>query len=96
MGVLAFNSDDSLVLVTTTPWVGGQPTAMAVIDLASNQILWRYIGPGMFGGSVAQPGGRDFAIYVRKPRVEDPLTDVTIVHGDGTATDFPQRYQPSW
>ena len=96
MGVLGFNSDDSLVLVTTTPWVGGQPTAMAVIDLASNQTLWRYNGPGMFGGSVAQPGGRDFAIYVRQPTVQDPLTDVTIVHADGTATDFPQRYQPSW
>ena len=96
MGVLGFNSDDSLVLVTTTPWVGGQPTAMAVIDLASNQTLWRYNGPGMFGGSVAQPGGLDFAIYVRQPTVQDPLTDVTIVHADGTVTNFPQRYQPSW
>jgi hypothetical protein len=96
MGVLAFNGDDSLVLVTTTPWVGGQPTALAVIDLGSGQALWRYNGPGMFGNAVAEPGGRDFAVYVRKPAVEDPLTDLTIVHADGAATDFPRRYQPTW
>jgi hypothetical protein len=41
---------------------GGLPTAMAVIDLASGQMLWTYTGPGMFGTALAQPGGRDFAI----------------------------------
>jgi hypothetical protein len=96
MGVLAFNADDSLVLVTTTPWVGNQPTALAVIDLRSGQALWHYNGPDMFGGSVSQPGGRDFAITLRKPGVEDPLTDLMIVHADGTATNFPRRYQPTW
>jgi hypothetical protein len=96
MGVLAFDGDDSLVLVTTTPWVGGQPTALAVIDVHSGQTLWTYTGPGMFGNALAQPGGRDFAIYVRKPNVEDPLTDLMIVHADGTATDFPRRYTPAW
>jgi hypothetical protein len=96
MGVLAFNSDDSLVVVTTTPWVGGQPTALAVIDVHSGQSIWTYSGPGMFGNALAQPGGRDFAIYVRKPAVEDPLTDLMIVHADGTATDFPRRYTPAW
>jgi len=61
MGVLAFNADNSLALVTTTPWVGGQPTGMAVIDLRSGgRQIWTYTGPGMFGGVVAQPGGRDF------------------------------------
>ncbi|HEV2027221.1 MAG TPA: hypothetical protein VGS16_01660, partial [Candidatus Dormibacteraeota bacterium] len=96
MGVLEFNSDDSLVLVTTTPWVGNQPTALALIDLRSGQALWHYTGPNMFGGVVALPGGRDFAIYVRKPGVQDPLTDLMIVHADGTAVDFPRRYQPTW
>ena len=96
MGVLAFNSDDSLALVTTTPWVGNQPTALAVVDLRSGQALWHYTGPNMFGGVVAQPEGRDFAVYVRKPGVEDPLTDLMIVHADGTAIDFPRRYQPTW
>ena len=96
MGVLAFNSDDSLVLVTTSPWVGNQPTALAIVDLRSGQALWHYTGPNMMGGVVAQPGGRDFAIYVRKPGVEDPLTDLMIVHADGTAVDFPRRFQPTW
>jgi hypothetical protein len=95
-GVLAFNSDDSLVLVYTTPWVGGAPTALAVIDVQSGQTIWTYSGPGMFGNVVAEPGGRDFAIYVRKPTVQDPLTDLIIVHADGTAVDFPRRYAPAW
>jgi hypothetical protein len=96
MGVLAFNSDDSLALVNTSPWAGGTPTAMAIIDLKSGQVLWNYTGPGMFGNAIGQPGGRDFAIYVRNPAVEDPLTDLMIVHADGTAVDFPGRYAPAW
>jgi hypothetical protein len=96
MGVLAFNSDDSLALVNTSPWAGGTPTAMSIIDLKSGQELWNYNGPGMFGNAIGQPGGQDFAIYVRKPAVEDPLTDLTIVHADGTVTTFPRRYEPAW
>ena len=96
IGVLAFNSDDTLALVTTTPWVGGQPTALQVWDLRSGQPIWSYNGPGMFGNVLAQPAGRDFAIYVRKPNVVDPLTDLMIVHADGTATNFPRRYAPAW
>ncbi len=95
-GVLAFNSDDSLALVATTPWVGGAPTAMQVWDLRSGQPVWTYNGPGMFGNAIGQPGGRDFAIYVRKPTVQDPLTDLMIVHADGTVSDFPRRYEPAW
>jgi hypothetical protein len=96
VGVVAFSSDDSLVLAYTTPWVGGVPTRLAVIEVQSGRMLWTYSGPGMLGGAVAQPGGQDFAIYVRKPAVEDPLTDLMIVHSDGTAADFPSRYTPTW
>jgi hypothetical protein len=95
-GVLAFNSDDSLALVTTTPWVGGAPTAMQVWDLRSGQPIWTYNGPGMFGNALAQPGGSDFAIYVRNPTVGDPLTDLMIVSADGAVIDFPRRYTPAW
>jgi hypothetical protein len=95
-GVLAFSSDDSLIFVYTTPWAGGAPTALAVIDVQSGQSIWTYNGPGMFGNVIAEPGGRDFAIYVRKPAVQDPLTDLMIVHSDGTVTDFPRRYAPAW
>jgi hypothetical protein len=33
---------------------------------------------------------------VRTPAVEDPLTDLMIVHADGTVTDFLRRYAPAW
>src|ERR1700681_346457 len=69
---------------------------MQVWDLRSGQPIWTYNGPGMFGNALAEPGGRDFAIYVRKPAVQDPLTDLMIVHADGTVTDFPRRYAPAW
>jgi hypothetical protein len=95
-GVLAFSTDDSLVFVYTTPWAGGAPTALAMIDVQSGQTIWTYNGPGMFGNVLPQPGGRDFAIYVRKPGVEDPLTDLMIVHADGTVAAFPRRYEPAW
>jgi hypothetical protein len=95
-GVLAFNSDDSLALLSTTPWVGGAPTAMQVWDLRSGQPIWTYTGAGMFGNALAQPGGSDFAIYVRKPTVDDPLTDLMIVSADGAFIDFPRRYTPAW
>jgi hypothetical protein len=95
-GVLAFNSDDSLVFVYTTPWVGGAPTALAVIDVQSGQTIWSYNGPGMFGNVLAKPGGRDLAVYVRTPNDVDPLTDLMIVQADGVLLNFPRRYAPAW
>jgi hypothetical protein len=95
-GVLAFNSDDSLVFVYTTPWAGGAPTALAVIDVQSGQTIWSYNGPGMFGNVLANPGGRDFAVYVRTPNAVDPLTDLMIVQADGALLKFPHRYAPAW
>jgi hypothetical protein len=95
-GVLAFNSDDSLVFVYTTPWVGGAPTALAVVDLQSGQTIWTYSGPGMFGNVLAKPGGRDFAVYVRTPNEVDPLTDLMIVQADGALLNFPRRFAPAW
>ena len=96
VGVLAFSSDDSLVLAATTPWVGGQPTQLAVIDLQSGRTLWTYNGPHMFSSAVAQPGGRDFALVLRKPNVDAPLIRLIIVHADGTTSDFPRNYVPTW
>ncbi|MEA2628958.1 MAG: hypothetical protein QOJ10_1418 [Chloroflexota bacterium] len=95
-GVLAFNSDNSLVLVTTTPWVGGLPTHLAVIDLQSGKSIWTYQGPDMFGGSLAQPGGRGFALVLRAVDATDLAGDVVIVHGDGTSFTFPGRRLATW
>jgi hypothetical protein len=95
-GVLAFNSDNSLVLVTTTPWVGGLPTQLAVIDLKSGKAIWTYDGPDMFGSSVAQPGGRDFALVLRAPDATDLPGDVVIVHSDGTSLAMPGLRLATW
>jgi hypothetical protein len=50
----------------------------------------------VFGNALAQPGGSDFAIYVRKPTVDDPLTDLMIVSANGAVIDFPRRFTPAW
>jgi hypothetical protein len=57
MGVLAFSRDNSLVLVTTAPWIQGRPAHLAVVDVKSTQIIWRYDGPEGLGGFLAEPGG---------------------------------------
>jgi hypothetical protein len=96
VGVQAFSSDNSLVLVTTMPWVGGTAVHLAVIELQSGRTIWTYTGPEQFGSSVAQPGGRDFALLFRPVQGQGPTADVVIVHGDGTSTQFPRRYEPTW
>jgi len=96
MGVLQFSSDNSLVLVTTTPWVGGTPVHLAVIELQSGATIWSYSGPENFGSSVAQPGGRDFALLFRPTGGQGPEAGVTIVHGDGTTTQLSGRFEPTW
>jgi hypothetical protein len=96
IGVLAFSSDDSLALVTTTPWVGGQPTQLAVIELQSGRTIWRYNGPDMIGSYIPQPAGRDFALVLRNPVAQDPLAGVMVVHSDGTSVQLPRRYDPTW
>jgi hypothetical protein len=96
MGVLQFSSDSSLVLVTTTPWVGGTPVHIAIIELQSGATIWSYNGPENFGSSVAQPGGRDFVLLFRPTGSQGPQALVMIVHGDGTTTQLPGRLEPTW
>jgi hypothetical protein len=57
MGVLAFSRDNSLVLVTTAPSSQGQPAHIAVVDVKSMQIIWRYDGPEGLGTFLAEQGG---------------------------------------
>ncbi len=65
MGVLAFSHDNSLVLVTTSPWVPGQVAHLAIVDVKSQQVVWRYDGPeglGIRGYLVEQPDSQDRTI----------------------------------
>ena len=99
MSVLAFSGDDSLVLVTTSPWIGGKPIHLATIDLRNNQVLWHYDGPETLGSFLAQPDGTSFAIALKVLPLhvpDDPLSDVLIAHGDGTTTTIPGRYGTTW
>jgi hypothetical protein len=57
MGVLAFSRDNSLVLVTTSPSVQGHAAHLALVDLKSRQIIWRYDGPEGLGAFLAEQGG---------------------------------------
>jgi hypothetical protein len=60
MGVLAFSQDDSLLLVTTSPSIQGQPAHLAIVDVKSLQVIWRYDGPESLGGFlVEQPDLQD-------------------------------------
>jgi hypothetical protein len=103
LAVLAFNSDDSLVLVTTTALVAdGQPALLSVIDLRSGQALpWQDQGTSTLGGFLAQPGGRDLALAFttsgsQTPGIPDSLATILIIHGDGSVTKFPRLYEPAW
>jgi hypothetical protein len=96
LGVVAFNSDDSLALVTTEMWVGGSPTHLAVIDLRTGHWIWEYDGPDMLDSSMSQPGGRDFALVLRAPASADLVATEVIVHGDGSSTRLPGRHVPTW
>jgi hypothetical protein len=57
MGVLAFSRDNSLVLVTTSLRIQGQAAHIAVVDVKSRQIIWRYDGPEGLGAFLAEQGG---------------------------------------
>jgi hypothetical protein len=111
MAVLAFSGDDSLVLVNTSLSIGA--IHLALIDLRSSQVLWRYDGPEGLGSYLAQPDGTAFAVALKvvplhpspcgtTPQTacravpDDPLSDVQIVHGDGTTTAIPGRHVTTW
>ncbi len=96
IAVLDFSGDDSLMLVSLTPMVGGQASHLAVMD-SRGQTVWTDDGTAAFGGSVALPGGRDFALIYASPGAQtiQPAT-VIIVHGDGSVTKFPGNYETAW
>ena len=101
VAVLAFSSDNSLVLTTTwlTPVGSGPqyyPVHYAVIELQSGRTIWSYNGPDEPSRrGTAEPVGNGFAVLIR---TVGSASDVVIVHGDGTSTQLPGRYGyvPTW
>jgi hypothetical protein len=104
MAVLAFGGNDQSVLVTTSPWVGQQPIHLAIVDLRSGNVLWRYDGPETLGTYLAEEGGNldqavgpGFAIGLKViTGTEDPQSDVVIVRGNGTEARLSGRYNLVW
>jgi hypothetical protein len=93
-GVLGFNSDDSMALVTTSPWASGVATHMALLEVQTGKVLWRYEGSEVLAGFQAQPNGKDFALMLKgtADSTQHPSVTVVLVHGDGTATTIPGSY----
>jgi hypothetical protein len=95
--VLSFSANNSLVLVTTSPWVDGVPTRLVVIDVKSGTARWTYEGQEVLGSFLAQPDGNGFVIALKgSGQGQDPARDLLIVRGDGTETKIPDRYVPAW
>jgi hypothetical protein len=98
MGVLAFSADDSSMLVTLSPWVGGKPIHLGVINLQTWSVVWQDDGTNAvwFGQFVAEPGGGRFAIaYPTTDQYPSPAT-IVIVGPDGAATRLDRTYTPAW
>ena len=98
MGVLAFNGDDTAALVTLTPWVGGKPIHLGVVNLASGSLVWQDDGTSgyFFSQLVAQPGGSEFAIaYPTSGTYPSPST-IVIVGADGSNSRLDRLYTPTW
>jgi hypothetical protein len=97
MGVLAFSGDNSLMLVTLEPWVGGQPINLAVVR-PETPGGWQDDGrsPYFFGQFVAEPGGGSFAIAYPTTDQFPSLATIVIVRPDGSETKLDRLYTPAW
>jgi len=81
-----------------SPWVGGKPIHLGVVNLASGNLVWQDDGTSanFFGQFVVQPGGGEFAIaYPSEARYPSPST-IVIVAADGSATKLDRLYAPAW
>ncbi|TMD34141.1 MAG: hypothetical protein E6I89_16405 [Chloroflexi bacterium] len=65
--VVAFSHDNSLVLVTTTPWASGIKTHLAAIEIATGRVVWRYDGDQELAGVFTEPTGAAFAVMFQNP-----------------------------
>jgi hypothetical protein len=91
--VWQFSGDDSLILGELAL---GDRVVTAIFDWRSGQVVWTYDGSQSLASSVAEPGGRGFVLALQGPPGPDRLTDVVIVHGDGTTTAIPGRFVTLW
>lgn len=93
IGILDFSADDRTVL-TTSPWASGVATRLAVMDVATGNVLWRSDGTEELAGYLFNPAGSGFAVMLKSTadREVHPPVHVVLVAGDGKATEVPGLY----
>lgn len=99
MAVVAFSADSSRALVTTTPWASGVATHLAMVDVSTGAVLWRYDTAGELAAYRVQPNGESFAVMMQStsdqsaklPSLHSPI-ELVIVHPDGKSTLLPGQY----
>jgi len=94
IGVIGFNSDNTMALVYTSPWASGVATHMALVEVPTGKVLWRYDGSQEFAGFLAQPNGKDFAVMLKgtADSTMHPSVSVVLVRSDGSTTVIPGSY----
>jgi hypothetical protein len=94
IGVLAFSGDNSTALVTTAPWVTGQPTMLEVLDLQTGRVIWRGKASFALSSFAVLPGGNAFAVALTNG---NPPANILVVYGDGSRPAIlPGLFVPIW
>jgi hypothetical protein len=93
-GVLGFSSDDKFALVATSPYAAGVATHLAVVEVATGNVVWRYDGDQMLSGFAVEPTGAGFAVMLQLPRDQNahPTVSLIFVSGDGQAHPVPGQF----
>lgn len=94
MAVVAFSADNSRALLTTTPWASGVATHLALVDVRSAAVLWRYDSAAELAAYRIQPDGGSFAIMMEPISDQSihPNIGLVIVHPDGKSISIPGQY----
>ncbi len=79
IAVLGFSADDSLALVSTTPGNGRGFDHIAVVEVKTGRVIWRYEGPSVLRGFYTEPIGAAFAVMLQNPSDQDAHTKVSVV-----------------
>lgn len=90
-GVIAFSRDDSVALVSTSPWATGVPTQLALLNMLTGSVIWRSGGQDGLTAVLEQPGGTAFALFLQHPydTTLHATVHVLIVQANGATIAIP-------
>jgi hypothetical protein len=94
--VMRFSGDGSLVLAAKLQPLSPGGT-LSLLNWSTGSIVWqREIADPFVVAVLAQPTGRDFAFAFVTVGGQDLTATISIVHGDGSATQLPGSYEAAW